>query len=434
MAIERGYISLVQYLLSLRNTTLPPDPLFVALRIRNQRKRAHMVRLLLQNGITVHARTTTGDSLLHVALESFSEDSYSTEVLKTLVDHGCDPLETNSSGKTPLQIAIELGRVSFVRHLLSLGVAPSHDLLFVVARLQNQEKKALMMGLLLEKGVNVRARTAAGNSLLHVALESFSEEDYCLRTVKLLVCHGCDAHQTSSLGKTPFHIAVEQGHTSIAEYLLSSHASTNLPRDIVFIALNSTRCRRKLKMLAFLIDQGADVLANAQNGDTALHAAVASLVDDEVLQGMTLLLERGCDPRTSNVRGATPLHVAVERGHTAAVMHFLSLRVPLPPDILFTAIQHKQTPDWWASEMDIIEALVDAGCDTQTRDASGHTPSDAATMKGHTAVVEYLRRVSDVVDTSRLEDLLSAMAVASPDIQEELKRLLRSHFPGSETP
>ena len=420
IAVELGRVSIAQYLLSL-DIPPPSDLLFVALRIRVQQKRAPMIRLLLENGANVHARTAAGDSVLHVALESFSEDSYSLETLKILAGHGCDPLEARPSGETPLHIAVELGCISFARYVLSLGATPSPDLLFAAARMRDQEKKAPMIHFLLENGAGVHARTTAGDSVLHVALESFSEDNYCLRTVKLLIGHGCDPREVSSLGKTPFHTTVERGHISVAKCFLSNCASSILPCDILLVALNSNRFRRKLQMVNFLIDGGASVFAKVQNGDTVLHAAVASLVDDEVLEGVVLLLRRGCDPSVSNIHGATPLHIAIRRRHTVVVKHFLSLKVPLPPDILFTAIQYKPTPSWWVSEMEIIEALVAAGCDTQTRNAAGHTPLDAAAMRGHSGVADYLLRVS-MASTSP-EDLLSANALAPADTQEEMHML-----------
>ena len=347
IAVERGRGRVARYLLSLG---VPPssDLLFVALCLLDQQKITPMIVCLLQNGANIHARTEAGDSVLNVALQPISEDVHCLEIVKCLVGHGCNPREASSSGKTPLHITVELGRVSIAQYLLSLDIPPPSDLLFVALRIRVQQKRAPMIHFLLENGADVHARTTAGDSVLHVALESFSEDNYCLRTVKLLVDHGCDPREASSLGKTPFHATVERGNISVAKCFLSNCAPSILPCDILLVALNSNRFRRKLQMVNFLIDEGASVFAKVQNGDTVLHAAVASLVDDEVLEGVVLLLRRGCDPSVSNIHGATPLHIAIRRRHTVVVKHFLSLKVSLPPDILFTAIQYKPTPSWWA--------------------------------------------------------------------------------------
>ena len=73
--------------------------------------------------------------------------------------------------------------------------------------------------------------------------------------------------------------------------------------------------------------------------------------------------------------------------------------------------------------MEIIKVLVAAGCGTQTRNAAGHTPLDAAAMRGHSGVADYLLRVS-MASTSP-EDLLSANALAPADTQEEMRHMLR---------
>ena len=57
--------------------------------------------------------------------------------------------------------------------------------------------------------------------MFHIILELF-DEDEALKIAKLLVAsYCCDPLRANSSGKTPFHIAIEWGHISITQYLLS---------------------------------------------------------------------------------------------------------------------------------------------------------------------------------------------------------------------
>lgn len=80
--------------------------------------------------------------------------------------------------------------------------------------------------------------------------------------------------------------------------------------------------------------------------------------------------------------------------------------------------------------MGIIKALVAAGCDTQSRNVAGRTPIDAATMRGHTGLVDYLTRRVSVVGTSRIEDLLSEIELAPLDIREEMRSMVSRRVAG----
>ena len=144
------------------------------------------------------------------------------------------------------------------------------------------------------------------------------------------------------------------------------------------MALDSKQCSgRRLQTVNFLIDQ-VSVLFRASSGDAVLHREISSLDDDDVLEGVSHLINCGCQPATPNASGFTPLHIAVERGLTTVVTHLLSLDVPLPPDILFTAVWSASTFEWARrrTKLEIIrvEALVTSGCDTRIRNVSGHTP------------------------------------------------------------
>ncbi|KAG6377695.1 ankyrin repeat-containing domain protein [Boletus reticuloceps] len=234
-------------------------------------------------------------------------------------------------------------------------------------------------------------------------LESSAKHRALKETLKFLFGLGCNPLQPSSQGEIPLCVALEQGHITAARFFfLALCAPSSSPCDVLRVVLKSTQFQRKLQTIDFLIDQGISVLAKTEGEDSVLHVAIASVSFDEVLQVVALLLRRGCDPTIPNPRGATPFHVAVERGCLSVVKFFLWLNIPLPPDILFTAIQPSSTFGSSALnlKLTIVKVLVTAGCHTQIRNAAGLTPLDVAYSEGRLDVVDYLLTAPVPTDVS----------------------------------
>ncbi|KAF8549465.1 ankyrin [Imleria badia] len=390
-----------------------------------------MIRCLVENGFDALSRTKRGDTLLHIVIETADEDNV-LATTKLLLAHGCDPLQPNHRCKMPIDIAAERGHVSVVHYLLSLGVPLPSDLInklsWWVAK-----NRARMIRCLVENGFDVLSRSESGNTLLHIVIDS-ADEDGVLATTKFLLAHGYDPLQANPRNETPIHISIERGHIFLAHFLLSLGVA--LPSDALFIALYSPRLSedspRISEMVHFLIDQGANIFARQYNGDSVLHAAVIAFPDGDpdVLEVITSLVAGGCDPATSNTHGVTPLHVAVEQGNVKIVKHLISLNAPLPPDILFPAIESDSISS--SQAMEVIQVLATSGCDTLTRNGAGHTPLYVATIRGLVSVVDYL--LSSVNSSPSSEDFLSAAALAPPDVRSKTMSLLNGRHARSESP
>ena len=394
IAVEQNHLSVVRYLLTL-GILLPPDLLVTLDRSWSRWNIAPMIRFLVNNGVNVHAHTSDRDSVLHIALRCINDDEETLEAVKVLVDYGCDPFEANSHGNTPLHIAVERGHISAARHLLTLGAPLPPNLLLTLNRDWSRWNTAPMIRFLVENRVDVHTHPGGGDSVLHIALRCFNDDNDVLEAVKLLVGYGCDPLEANSRGETPLHIAAERSYVSVARYLIT---------------------------------QGASVLMKVSNGDTVLHFATRGVYpyedsdeddDGRALEAVKFFVGCDCEPAAPNDDGKTPLHIAVHLGRIKTIKYLLSLSIPLPCDILFTAIQSDDNSAYCRY---IIATLVTYGCDTRAPNSDGDTPLRVAIMKGKVDVVEYLLSVVPVHNPP-LEDL-SATSLAPTSVQSEMRRIL----------
>ena len=362
--------------------------------VRNQDHDA--VRALLSEQVDVNAPQPDGATPLHWAVHWEN-----LEIADLLIGAGADVNVANDLGVSPLVMACSSGNAALVGRLLVAGADPNATLasgetaLMAAARAGSLEavdaladrgadvnatettrgQSALMWAVanehpevtraLLEHGADVHARSStrtlvfsmggsrgAGSASRGITLEEveqggstpllFAARSGDLESARLLVAAGADVHDTTADGNTALVIAAHSGHGSLA---------------------------------AFLLDEGADANA-APLGYTALHAAVVrgNLLDRDVLNrdpgaGVSLvraLIAHGADPNARLIKG-TPVR---RWSH----------------DFAFMARWIGATPLWLAAkflEVDMMQALADAGADPRLASSNGTTPLMAAAGLGY---------------------------------------------------
>ncbi|KAF8441582.1 ankyrin repeat-containing domain protein [Boletus edulis BED1] len=423
IAVERGHISVARYLLTLQGAHVPPD--FLVTLERHWwwfRRPVSMIRLLVENGANALAYTSNGDSLLHLVVRSLYHDDETLEVARVLVGYGCDPLEADSHGNTPLQIAVQYGHISVARYLITLGAHLPPD--FFVTLSDDwwpRRGVAPMIRLLAENGANPLVHTDDGDSLLHVALRSSNDSE----VVRVLVGYGCNPLEVDSHGNIPLQIAVAQHRISVARYLLTFGA--NLPPDCL-ATLENCQYQSAAPIIRSLVENGANILMHTSNGDPLLHAMLRSFRfnnDNEALGVARVLVGYGCDPFEADAHGKTALHIAVEQSHISVTRYLIALGVHPPVDFLVT-LEH----GWYHLEMapmirllvenganvlvrtgdgdsllhlvfqslhstsdgvlEVVRLLVGYGCNLLEADSHGNTPLRIAVEYGYTSVARYL--------------------------------------------
>ncbi len=277
--------------------------------IRKVATRSSMVELLLVNGASVKAKTSTGRTPLHTVCEMIPEPRHSesvtsdcfrgdpeADIITLLLQHGADVNAQSVFGQTPLHIACGVA---------GGGRPPLTHTLAVVKRL-------------LDAGANPNARDAANKTPLHYATANSSDRDI----VAELLHRGADIMAPSRSGKVALHYAAELPYPDVVSELLAH------PNQIV--------------------DQPDN------KGRTPLHILCDfTAVNHEIhLEGhlpvMRQLLNRGAQVHSVKDRsGSSPFDVAATHGVGIVIDLLKELGGDPPP---------KATS--WATLMDMVGNLV----------------------------------------------------------------------------
>ena len=176
--------------------------------------RVHTVKLLVEHGADLYAKTKDGlIPPMCVLKESRSEIKNRLAILKYFVlECGVDgDLKNKNTGITSLYLVITAKDYDFAKYLIEKGakvnmVDKSGDTLLHVAIYENRQIK--MVNLLLENGVDINAKTKKGNTPLHfTVMLPYQVSEITLKLVELLVNNGADLNIKNIKGKTPYECA-----------------------------------------------------------------------------------------------------------------------------------------------------------------------------------------------------------------------------------
>lgn len=123
-------------------------------------------------------------------------------------------------------------------------------------------------------------------------------------------------------GNTALHLAILNGHTRIAEYLVEHHnAILNLGNDLGHTPLHTAIEMGQTDMVHYLIRHGANINARGHDEVSPLHTAI-EIGNNEIVNE---LLSAGADITTPTSGNWTFLQCAATAGNSDAARSLLSL-------------------------------------------------------------------------------------------------------------
>ena len=143
--------------------------------------RAEITEILLHQGADPNALRHNAESPLHLAAQHGH-----TGCARLLLDHGADPDALHSECRTPLNIAARYGHVGCAQLLLDHGANPNR---YTASWRESPLHSAInyqtrhlmdMVGLLIERGANLRSRNPFGETPMQLAVRTIRPHDVTL--------------------------------------------------------------------------------------------------------------------------------------------------------------------------------------------------------------------------------------------------------------
>ncbi|XP_037292273.1 protein fem-1 homolog CG6966 isoform X2 [Manduca sexta] len=240
-------------------------------------------------------------------------------------------------------------------------------------------------------------------------------------------------------GATPLVIACRNGHYDVAEYLIERcKADIEQPGSVTFDGetiegappLWCAAAAGHLPLVKLLVRAGANVNSTTRTHSTPLRAACFDGHCDIV----RFLVENGADIEIANRHGHTCLMIACYKGHIRIARYLLSLNA----DVNRKSVKGNTALHDCAESgsLQILKMLLGHGA-TMDVDSYGMTPLLAASVTGHTHIVESLIKVEyGLVTRQQRIDALELLGATYVDKRRDMvgalefwKRAMDDRFP-----
>ncbi|XP_075238424.1 protein fem-1 homolog CG6966 isoform X2 [Lycorma delicatula] len=227
---------------------------------------------------------------------------------------------------------------------------------------------------------------------------------------------------TKTNGATPLVMACRNGHQEVVEYLVDRcNADIEQPGSVVFDGetieaappLWCAAAAGHFSVVRFLVKRGANVNSTTRTNSTPLRAACF----DGHFEIVKFLIEQGADIEVSNRHGHTCLMIACYKGHYRIAQYLLCLGANVNmKSVKGNTALHDCAE---SGSLDILKMLLVHGA-TMDVDSYGMTPLLAASVTGHTHIVEYLIQYPELVTRQESIDALELLGATFVDKKRDM--------------
>ncbi|GHM58477.1 MAG: hypothetical protein sL5_06330 [Candidatus Mesenet longicola] len=190
---------------------------------------------------------------------------------------------------------------------------------------------------------------------------------------------------TKEEGDTPLHVAAQNGYERVVALLLQHGANVNATSKDGDTPLHLAVDKGHKHIIQLLLKEKPNINSTDKDGSTPLFIAAGKGLYDIV----NLLLVNGANVDDSNKNGYTPLHIAAQNGYKDVAQLLLKKKA----NIRATTSEKGYTPLHIAAQTgyeSVVALLLQNGANINAQDNENYTPLHDAAQNGSKNVVQLL--------------------------------------------
>ena len=270
--------------------------------------------LIEEFAVDVNSQDNEGDTPLHITAILGHVD-----VIKYLIEAGCDPLCKNVYGNTPAHLAALNDHLPALKYFieqlkLDLSIANKEGQMVIhyACCIRNID---IVRYLVEECSVDINSMDQEGNTpLLKAAMNGQ------LTIIEYLIKHGCDPVQRNTYGNTPLHLAASNGHLSVVKYYMKHlDHDPNTANDQGQNCLHIACFRGRMEVIRYLVDE-CSIDINSKDKEGSTPVILASI--NGHLAVVEYLITKGCDLLQRGAYGFSPTDAAIIGEQLSVLKYF----------------------------------------------------------------------------------------------------------------